>query len=164
MDIIDEKRFITTGEDNNIMVWNYKSHKCEHQGIISPLIDICNNSDKTMMITNYKSWNKSWAVAYQPTKGHVAIGICNGRVSIRENIKNLNIKVLPNIDLGRVPVTELKYNRYGTYLAVALQMNIIYILDPNNNYTMLKSLELPNISTYIKRSIGILLVNFFKLF
>jgi len=34
MDLIDEKRLVTVGEDNQILVYNYKVHKEEDIGII----------------------------------------------------------------------------------------------------------------------------------
>ena len=134
IDIVDEKRIITTGEDNKIMVWNFKSNKCENIGMINPLVSTVKSSDKKTILYQLENYNKSWAVSYNKGKNHVAIGICNGRVSIRAGVKNLDQKVVEDVDLGRMPVTEIKYTKYGNILAVCLQSKEIFFLNPNDNY------------------------------
>lgn len=144
IDLVDDKRIITTGEDNKIMVWNFKSLKCENIGIINPLVTTTKSSDKKTILTVLEKYNKSWAVSYNKGKDHVAIGICNGRISIRAGIKNLNEKVQEDIDLGRVPVTELKYTKYGNMLAVCLESKEIFFLNPNDNYKQVTKIEFAN--------------------
>ena len=180
LDFVSDKHAITTAEDNKIMIWNLRTHLCENIGDI----DYGYNGDDSIeqkvnekkkkkkkkantdvLGYEFKSHQKSWAVSYNKQKGHVAIGICNGSVSIRLSIKKINELVVPDIiisevegnlvtnvteeedeetnkyisDTGRA-ITELKYTNYGDLLAVACENGILTILNVNERYTVIKQI------------------------
>ena len=121
----------------------------------------------------YQPYQKSWAVCYNRQKGHIAVGICNGYVSIRQSIKKLNVCVVPDIKVGDVStneetvtnmteentttnklssetgraITEMKYTNYGDLLAVACENGILAILNANDKYTIVKQIIFDNFIT-----------------
>lgn len=181
LDFISDKHAITTGEDNKILLWNLRTHSCENIGDVdvgyngdNSVQDIVKNSktkkNKDLTINQsgnieFQPYQKSWAVSYNKQKGHIAIGICNGYVSIRQSIKKLNICVVPDVKVGDVvqnnetvtnmteestsnklssetgrAITELKFTNYGDLLAVACENGILAILNANDKYTIIKQI------------------------
>ena len=190
LDFISEKHAITSGEDNKIMLWNLRTHSCEAIGDIDSgyngdfsVKDIISEKKKKAKLNNnknvndvnmiYQPYQKSWAVCYNRQKGHIAVGICNGYVSIRQSIKKLNVCVVPDIKVGDVStneetvtnmteentttnklssetgraITEMKYTNYGDLLAVACENGILAILNANDKYTIVKQIIFDNFIT-----------------
>ena len=144
--LVDEKRLISVGEDNKILIWNIKSNKCEEVYDLGLPVSGRKNDDGQSLIYDYNNSHKAWCIDYNQMNNHVAIGLCNGNVSIRDGIKNIQTKVIEDISLGREPVSVLKYTRYGNMLAVALLTKEIYLLNPNDSYKTVKTLQFDGFS------------------
>ena len=143
MDLIDEKRLVTVGEDNQILVYNYKVHKVEDIGIIgNEEVHSVKSQDKKFKVYYYTAQHKAWAVSYNKIKEHIAVGICDGTISIRENPKNLNVHLFDIVPTNGYAITVLKYTNYGDYLTAAILSHEIVILDPNNNYEIIHKTDL----------------------
>ena len=139
LDFIPECRAITTGEDNKILLWNLRSKKCEAVGTINPLTlnEAAKYESEKYILT---AANKSGVVSYNNTKEHIAIGINNGMVSIRNGIKDLNVR-LKNIKIGEEKVCELKYTNYGDLLIATSLDGFIKIME-TNEYQTISELQL----------------------
>jgi WD40 repeat protein len=139
LDFIPECRAITTGEDNKILLWNLRSKKCEAVGKINPLTinQAAQDDNERLILTDA---NKSSVVSYNNTKEHIAIGINNGTVSIRNGIKDLN-KRIKQIKIGEKKISELKYTNYGDLLIATSLSGDIKIME-TNEYTSIKKLQL----------------------
>lgn len=143
IDIIDEKRLITVGEDNQILVYNYKVNKVEDIGVIAKeQVHSVNSEDGKFRVYYYTAQHKAWAVSYNKIKEHVAIGICDGLISIRKNPKNLNEHLFNVAPTPNYAITALKYTNYGDYLTAAILSHEIVVLDPNNNYEIINKIDL----------------------
>ena len=137
IDKVDEKRFVSVGEDNKIILYNYKVNKAEDIGFISGRddVELEKGEDGYFLKYNYLDKHKAWCVSYNITKDNLAIGLYNGNVSIRKSIKYLSEKLIEDVILTPgYPISILKYTDYGDYLTVASTAGKLFILDPNDNY------------------------------
>ena len=147
MALVPEYKLLTSGEDNKILLWNLRSKKCENWGIINPLI--FNNTNKNIEdIYIVGERNKSRCLAYHLSYEHVAIGTNVGTITVRKSPKDLNIKILsPDIIIGQSPIMELEYTEYGDHLLVNTEDNQCFLLDVNDNYNKIKSIQLKSYFT-----------------
>lgn len=141
LDTAGDKYIITTGEDNKIMLWNIKTYQCDQIAYIG-IVTFIKTGDKKALISNLNESNKSWAVSYCEIKDQVSIGICNGCVSIRKGIKNLNTKEVSDIKIGEKAVIDLKYTSNGSLLAVCCLSGELAIIDCNNGYKIKQKIQL----------------------
>ena len=144
IDKVDEKRFVSVGEDNKIILYNYKVNKAEDVGYISCRNDVeqVKGEDRYFLKYNYLDNHKAWCVSYNLTKDNLAIGLYNGNVSIRRSIKYLSEKLLEDIKITPgYPISILKYTPYGDYLTVASTGSKLFILDPNDDYLIKYKLD-----------------------
>ena len=140
---VPENRVLTSGLDNKILLYNLRSKKCESTGIINPLNpNANNNNNSTSTKVKFTERNKSLAIAYEENRGHVAVGINNGCISIRRGIKDLNIRVVQDIKIGKGAILELKYSNYGDLLVASTESKEIAFINPNENYQIIKNLQL----------------------
>ena len=77
------------------LLYNLRSKKCESTGQINPINpNAINNNNSTSGNRLFNKTNhQSLAIAYEENKGHVAVGINNGKISIRKGIKDLDIRI-----------------------------------------------------------------------
>ena len=78
-------------------------------------------------------------VAYNQNKDELVIGICNGTISVRESIHNLNERKFPDVSVSNEWFEVMKFSPNYKYLAVGCHDNLIYILDTNDTYKKLKT-------------------------
>jgi WD40 repeat protein len=144
LDFIPECRAITTGEDNRILLWNLRSKKCESVGVINPLF-INESADNENEKYIYKKSNQSGVVSYNNSKEHIAIGINNGYVSIRNGMKDLNKRICKDIQIGKDIIAELKYTNYGELLIATSLDGEIKIME-TSEYKVEKHMQLDGAS------------------
>ncbi len=139
---VPENRVLTSGLDNKILLYNLRSKKCESTGQINPFNPYLNNNNSTSTKIKFEKKHKSLAIAYEENRGHVAVGINNGCVSIRRGIKDLDKKVVSDIKIGEGAILELKYTNYGDLLVASTESKELAFINPNENYQMTKKLSL----------------------
>ena len=139
---VPENRVLTSGLDNKILLYNLRSKKCESTGQINPFNPYLNNNNSTSTKIKFEKKHKSLAIAYEENRGHVAVGINNGCVSIRRGIKDLDIKVVSDIKIGEGAILELKYTNYGDLLVASTESKELAFINPNENYQTTKKLSL----------------------
>ncbi|MCQ2820381.1 MAG: hypothetical protein MJ252_24210 [archaeon] len=156
LDYVPDNRVITTGDDNRIMVWNLRSKKCESEGQINEPEQIQDLQNKNIFHTHPK--NKSKCVSYNKEKGHIAVGLDDGTITIREGTKKLETKVLSEDivleqpktvkkkikhnedneeeveDTEYLAVTDLKYTSYGDLLCATTEGGLVSVMDVNQEY------------------------------
>ena len=125
---IPEKKILSVGDDNKILLFNLLSKKCESSGRVSILFG--NVEDI-----------KGKCLSYNESKENIAIGLSNGCISIRKDEKHLNIKILNDIKISEGEIVALKYTDYGDYLLCTSSVNEICLLDVNDNYKINKKIE-----------------------
>ena len=140
LDFIPENRVITSGEDNTILLWNLRSKKCECAGMINPVIPNSAAKDPSEVYA-FQPRNKSKAISYNILKDHVAVGINDGTVSIRQGMKKLDYRV-KDIKIGEGAISELRYTNYGDLLIVACESGEVSLLNANEDYTITNTLKI----------------------
>jgi microtubule-associated protein-like 6 len=122
---IPEKKILSIGDDNKILLYNLLSKKCESSGLISPpFVNIIGK-----------------CLSYNESKENIAIGLSNGNISIRKDQKHLDTKIQADIKVSDKSLVILKYTDYGDYLLCSSEANEICLLDVNDNYNILKKIE-----------------------
>ncbi len=139
---VPDSRVLTSGLDNKILLYNLRSKKCESMGKINPFNPYEKDQNNPNSPVKFQDKHKSLTIAYEENKGHVAVGINNGKVSIRKGIKDLNIRVVEDIPIGKKAVLELKYTNYGDVLIVSTLSQEVGLLNPNNRYSLEKLISL----------------------
>ncbi len=140
MVFVPDSRAVSSGGDNQILVWNLRSKKCENYSLINEVRPIYENY--TQQKFTFPPSNRSSCISYNKSKGHIAIGIDDGSVSIRVGIKNLDEKVVPDFSVGKDKVIELKYTNYGDLLLSSCESGELKLMDCNNNYKIKVKTEL----------------------
>ena len=129
---IPEKKILSIGDDNKLLLFNLLSKKCEERGFtVFPLSNFENVIGKCL--------------SYNESKEHVAIGLSNGNLSIRKDVKHLDIKILNDTKICEGAIITIKYTDYGDYLLCTSNKNEMCLLDVNNNYNINKKIETDNI-------------------
>ena len=134
---VPDSRAVSSGGDNQILVWNLRSKKCENYSLINEVRPVYENDNFGKF--TFPPSNRSSCISYNKSKGHVAIGIDDGSISIRLGIKNLNEKVVPDFSVGKSKVIELKYTNYGDLLLSSCESGELALMDCNNNYKIIKN-------------------------
>lgn len=141
---VPEYKILTVGEDNQILLFNLRSKKCEAWGIInSPQHkkekedeEKDSDDDDEFDINDFSPQNRAKCIAYNTANEHVAIGINNGTISIRKNPKELDVKANNDFLIGtkNTPVAALQYTIYGDKLLVSTEYAEIILLDVYTGY------------------------------
>ena len=129
---IPEKKILSIGDDNKILLFNLLSKKCEEYGYT------------VQNINNFENI-KGKCLSYNESKQHVAIGLSNGFISIRKDEKHLDIKIFDDIEVSKGGIITLKYTDYGDFLLCSSEKNELCLLDVNNNYEINKKIETDNL-------------------
>ncbi len=129
---IPEKKILSIGDDDKILLYNLLSKKCESSGTVdlfySPF-------DKV----------KGKCLSYNESKENVAIGLSNGCISIRKDVKHLDIKTFNDIKISEGEIIAIKYTDYGDFLLCTTNKNEMCLLDVNDNYNINKKIDTDNI-------------------
>ena len=128
---IPEKKILSIGDDNKILLFNLLSKKCESFG------------DIILSSSNFENI-KGKCLSYNESKENIAIGLSNGCISIRKDEKHLNIKILNDIKISEGSIITIKYTDYGDYLLCTTDKNEICLMDVNDNYKINKKIETDN--------------------
>ena len=125
---IPEKKIVSVGDDNKILLYNLLSKKCESSG-------------KVNLSFNALEQIKGLCVSYNTTKEHIALGLSNGYISIRKDEKHLDIQVINDIKITEGKVIILKFTDYGDFLLCSTNREELCLLDTNDNYNICRKLE-----------------------
>jgi WD40 repeat protein len=129
---IPEKKILSVGDDDKILLYNLLSKKCESSGTVS---SVSGPFDKV----------KGKCLSYNESKENVAIGLSNGCISIRKDQKHLDIRILNDIKISDGEIIAMKFTDYGDFLLCTSNKNEICLLDVNDNYKINKKIETDNI-------------------
>ena len=69
----------------------------------------------------------------------------NGYISIRKDVKNLDIKILNDIEISKGSIVTLKYTDYGDFLLCCSELNELCLIDVNDNYNINKKINIDGI-------------------
>ena len=125
---IPEKKIISVGDDNKILLFNLLSKKCESSG-------------KVNLSFNSLEQIKGLCLAYNETKENIALGLSNGYLSIRKDEKHLDIQIINDIKITNGSVIILKYTDYGDFLLCSTNIGELVLLDANDNYNNCKKID-----------------------
>ena len=125
---IPEKKIVSVGDDNKILLYNLLSKKCESFG-------------KVNLSFNSIEQINGLCVAYNPTKEHIALGLSNGYISIRRDEKHLDTQVINDIKITEGSVIILKFTDYGDFLLCSTNREELCLLDTNDNYNICKTVQ-----------------------
>ena len=129
---IPEKKILSIGDDNKILLFNLLSKKCESEGhtfLYFPLMDKV----------------KGKCLSYNESKENIAIGLSNGYISIRKDLKHLDIKLINDIQISEAAINNIKYTDYGDFLLCTSEKKELCLLDVNDNYNINKKIETENL-------------------
>lgn len=140
--LIDNRSFLSVGTDNRIMLWNIEMKCCDKMALINEisegeLEDLSNQKIPSDFLKN----QQGECIAYNELNSHVAIGVKNGTLSIRESPTNLDNKIITIPMPFNSECMILEYNPSGEFLASGNNDNKIYILSVRNNYKVHKTLS-----------------------
>ena len=121
---IPEKKILTVGDDNKLLLFNLLSKKCQGSGDVN----INNNLEQSI----------GKCIHYNKTKEHIAIGLSNGFISIRKDEKHLNTKIFNDLEISKGSIITLKYTDYGDFLLCSTELYELCLLDVNDNYNIAK--------------------------
>ena len=125
---IPEKKILSIGDDNKILLYNLLSKKCESFG--------------SVILSNNLEDVKGKCLSYNTSKENIAIGLSNGYISIRKDEKHLDIKILSDIKISeKASIITIKYTDYGDYLLCTTEKYEICLLDVNDNYENKRKIE-----------------------
>ena len=133
---VPDSRAVSSGGDNQILVWNLRSKKCENYSLINEVRPIYESD--SLKKFSFPPSNRSSCISYNKSKGHIAIGIDDGSISIRAGIKNLSNKVVLDFSVGKKKVVELKYTNYGDLLLASCESGELTLMNCNNNYQIIQ--------------------------
>ena len=125
---IPEKKILSIGDDNKILLFNLLSKKCESKGHTVLSFPIMDNV-------------KGKCLSYNESKENIAIGLSSGYISIRKDLKHLDIKLINDIQISEGAINNIKYTDYGDFLLCTSDKNEICLLDVNDNYNINKKIE-----------------------
>ena len=120
---IPEKKILSVGDDNKLLLINLLSKKCESDGIIAAY--------------DYTGKKHGTCLSYNATKEHIAIGYNNGSISIRRSESQLN-KIVNEFTISEGQLVCIRYTDYGDFLLCTTNNVEIHLLDVNDNYSINK--------------------------
>ena len=128
-----DRKIITSGDDNKIMVWSMDERRQIGEGRVSDE----NRGPKkggASTLSKMPASKCSRAVAVNTLNGHVAVASNCGEVTIRESVESLD-SVMVTINDSKEWIEVLKYSPCGTMLAVGSHDNGIYVYDVEDGYS-----------------------------
>lgn len=151
LEFIPEVYIITTGCDNRVMLWNINTKICEEIGILNEkpensLYKTNQNKNSTpqsqaqiqeeIILSQFADNQCSQCVCYNSKFDHVAIGLNNGKVSIRKGLRKLNEKLIEDVVISNIgkEIVNIKYSPNMRYLAASSTSNEFYLLNIESMY------------------------------
>ena len=134
---VPDNYVLTVGEDNRLMVWNIENKLCESIAFLN---------DRSDSDSDFDSKHCSKTLSYSSIINHIAIGLNNGEISIRNGLKSPNDRIIPNIRISQKEIENVKYSPNGAYLAASSNAGEFYLLNTKQNYSIsykLKGHEFP---------------------
>ena len=115
---------ITSGDDNQIIVWDYRKHEAKAFGHVNEKPDAEGTPKEA-------SKQSSRSICYNPSTSELAFGVSNGEVQIR-NLKDINKPPKKVIKCGGKWIQYMAYSPDGKYLAVGTHDNIVALYTVGN--------------------------------
>ena len=125
---------VSVGDDNKLKSWDLIQRRC-----VSTCILESNEIDRTHRVSFLPKSQQSRALAISP-KGHVAVAHNDGRISIRNNIHQLNL-ILHMLTEPRDWIQALQYSPKGSALAAGSVDSWIYVYNVSARYTLFHRLS-----------------------
>jgi len=126
-------KFITSGDDNKIMIWDIMQRKCTViNRIAATQTDAASKPPQRKIIGGASTLSslppdqQSRALAYLPSKEHLAVAHNDGVVTIR-SIANAQNQVLCSLKDPREWCEVMDYSPKGDKLAVGSHDNNVYV-------------------------------------
>ncbi|OMJ95047.1 hypothetical protein SteCoe_1580 [Stentor coeruleus] len=132
---------VTTGDDNQIKVWNVAQRKCVGTGTLDRTKGDMRKAGfgaSTMATTGVNQQARS--LALNGSNGHLAVGHNNGRVTVRSGVKALDSIVATLAD-AKEWIEVMHYSPDNSKLAVGSHDNFIYIYDVGQGYKLVHKLH-----------------------
>lgn len=148
--IVNSSYFLTSGQDNRVILWNIDNKVCEDIGIIN-IVEVGEKKqiNKFEIPPDFPSNQQSTSISYSKVHDHVAIGIKNGTLSIRKSYLQLNKRFIErDIDFPNVSFPNImEYSSDGLYLSCCLNENsiLIYSVPNYREYKRINELISPGI-------------------
>lgn len=136
--IIDEtNQFLTIGDDNKLMQFDYMQKKFIKQGRIGKkAIDRQRAKQSTAStLSAYPPNQQGRAIAFNPSNGHVAISNNMGKVTIR-TIDDFDTKLFTLKEAAEW-CEVIRYSPQGDMLATGSHDNNIYVYDVKKDYQLI---------------------------
>ena len=132
---IGDDKFVTSGDDNKVMVWSLDEKKCISEG------GVCEENrkpkrGKASTLSNLSASKCARAVAYCDGNGHIAVGHNDGTVSIRESADSVGATI-KELNESEEWIEAMAYSPCGEYLAVGSHDNKVYVHKVNDDYSLL---------------------------
>mmetsp|Transcript_14846 Transcript_14846/g.16552 ORF Transcript_14846/g.16552 Transcript_14846/m.16552 type:complete len:723 (+) Transcript_14846:49-2217(+) len=135
LDLLDDGRIITSGDDNKVMVWSLEERTHLAQGIVSE-INKKSRKGKAASLTKHAASKCARAVAANSGgNGNVAVASNAGIITIRESVDSLEGEIAKMTDSDEW-IEVLAYSPCGTMLAAGSHDNNIYIYDVEDDYSL----------------------------
>jgi len=133
----DGQILLSTGDDNTIKAWDIAHKRCISTCILEARDMRTKVHRRSLLPLN----QQSYALCISP-KGHVAVALNDGRVTIRNNVYQLNL-ILKVLSESKEWVHAISYSPAGNSLAVASEDTCVYIYDVAANYLLFHQLPFP---------------------
>lgn len=153
LDVIDrvgENRFVTAGEDNKIVVWDYAEHKTHSVLAINEKSGQRRRRRRASTMSSEPENRCARAVSYNSHNQHMAFGLNNGEITIFDSRTNERVQA---VDLNRFAknitmssshsgrdsfhghwIQTMCYSPNGKTLAVGTHGSVIILLDVTSGY------------------------------
>jgi WD40 repeat protein len=145
LEFIQPGYILTSGEDNLIILWNLTTKLIEATSFINIKAKKQGNVDieeEEVLVTEFPADQCSKCITYNPSSKHIAVGINNGNISIRESLKKLdNRYIQQDIQISKEPISVLKFSPNYKYLIAGGETRDLVILDAFFDYNKLFALS-----------------------
>ena len=141
---VHQDHFISTGDDNQILVFNFRKRVLEHKAVINENPGSDREAGVGASTLSHLPPNQcARAIGFNQGNWDVAVGCNDGIVQIRESFDQLSTCKYTLTDSNEW-VEVLEYSPDGRFLAVGSHDNNIYIYDVQNNYSLKSTLKAHN--------------------
>lgn len=143
LDLTNDGRIVTTGDDNKVMVWSLEERTLLNQDRISDKSE-ASKAGKASSLSTLPASQCARAVAVNHNGNqNVAIGSNSGAITIRESLDNLG-EILYEKKNSKEWIEVLVYSPCGTMLACGSHDNNIYIYNVDEDYKLKCTLKAHN--------------------